>query len=90
MKKLIISIFLLATLSCGGKGGVLNPVSANSCEKTAEQYEKVLNVWIQDPSNKANCEDLKKALNDIVKNCSAYTAAQRKTYEDQIKLLTCD
>ena len=89
MKKLIISSLLLAIISCG-KGGVLNPVSANSCEKSAQEYEKVVASWVQDPSNKANCEALKKSLNDIIKNCSVYTAAQRKVYEDQIKQLTCD
>ena len=89
MKKLIISSFLLATIACG-KGGALNPVSANNCEKTAQEYEKVLTAWSQDPSNKANCEAFKKALTDIVKNCSVYTAAQRKAYEDQLNQLTCD
>lgn len=89
MKKLIISSLLLATIACG-KGGVLNPISANSCEKAAAEYEKVLTAWSKDPSNKANCEAYKKALTEIIKDCSVYTAIQRKAYEDQLKQLTCD
>ena len=89
MKKLIISSLLLTMIACS-KGGALNPVSANSCEKSAQEYEKVLTAWSKDPSNKTNCEAFKKALTDIVKNCSVYTAVQRKAYEDQLKQLTCD
>jgi hypothetical protein len=29
-------------------------------------------------------------LNDILKSCSVYTAAQRKVYEDQIKDIDCN
>jgi maltose-binding protein MalE len=89
MKKLIVSILLLSLIACG-KGGTLNPISANSCEKTAAEYEKVLNAWSKDPSNKANCEAFKKALTEIIKDCSVYTSIQRKAYEDQLKQLTCD
>lgn len=89
MKKLIIAVALLSIISCG-KGGALNPISANNCEKAAAEYEKVLTAWSKDPSNKANCEAYKKALNEIIKDCSVYTAIQRKAYEDQLKQLTCD
>ena len=80
---------LLATLSCGRKGG-LDPISSNNCEKVAEEYENATRVWIADPTNKAKCEAVKKSLNDIIKTCSVYTAAQKKVYEDQIKQFTCD
>ncbi|MER0437895.1 hypothetical protein [Emticicia sp. W12TSBA100-4] len=89
MKKLIIALALLSTIACG-KDGALNPLAANNCEKAAAEYEKVLTTWSKDPSNKANCEAFKKALTEIIKDCSVYTAIQRKAYEDQLKQLTCD
>lgn len=90
MKKLIISISLLAAISCGRVGNAVNPISNNKCEKAAAEYEKIVTEWVNDPNNKSKCEALKKSLNDIIKDCSVYTTAQRKIYEDQVKLLTCD
>ena len=90
MKKLIISICLLTTISCGRVGNAINPVSANNCEKSVSDWEKTLTVYTQNPSSKANCEAYKKALEDIIKSCAVYTAAQKRIYEDQIKQLTCN
>lgn len=89
MKKLIISVCLLATFSCG-KNNVLNPAASNNCENITEQYLKVVEEWSKDISNKSKCEAVRKSLNDVLKSCSVYTAAQRKVYEDQLKDFTCD
>jgi hypothetical protein len=89
MKKLLISILFLATISCG-RNSVLDPVNSNQCEKALENYQTALTSWSTDANNKTKCEAYKKALNDVIKGCSVYTAAQRKLYEDQLKQLTCD
>ncbi len=90
MKKLSISILLLAAISCGKISNAINPATANNCEKAAANYEKTVTEWVNDPNNKSKCEALKKSLSEIIKDCSVYTAAQKKIYEDQVKLLTCD
>jgi|GEM_PF-2104550 len=89
MKKPIILACLLAILSCGKKNAI-DPTSSDRCEKNLEEYNKVLEAWSIDITNKAKCEAVKKSLSAIIKDCSIYTAAQRKVYEDQIKDITCD
>jgi hypothetical protein len=90
MKKLLISILLLATFSCGKVGGGIAPDGSTKCGKSGEVYLKAISDWQTDPNSKAKCEAVKKALNDILKDCSIYTAAQRKVYEDELKNFTCD
>jgi hypothetical protein len=90
MKKLLFLFLLFTTLSCGIGGGGLDPINSNQCEKALEEYEKGLPVWLADPENKSNCEAFKKSLTKVIKECSVYTAAQRKAYEDQLKQLTCE
>ncbi|TAF93305.1 MAG: hypothetical protein EAZ32_19460 [Cytophagia bacterium] len=87
MKKLLIFCCLLAALSCR-KNDVLDP--AQACDKELEQYEAAIELWSKDITNKAKCEAVKKSLTNIIRNCSLYTAAQRKVYEEQLKDSTCD
>ncbi|MEZ4901153.1 MAG: hypothetical protein R2822_05025 [Spirosomataceae bacterium] len=87
MKKLIIVFCFLGVLSC--KKSVLDPTES-SCEKASAEYEKVLTAWSNDITNKSKCEDVKKALTNIINRCSVYTAAQRKVYEDQIRDIDCN
>lgn len=87
MKQLIICVCLLATLSC--RKGVLDPTGA-TCDKILENYTKSVDAWSQDPTSKTKCEAVKQSLNDVLKSCSVYTAAQRKFYEDQLKDFTCN
>ncbi len=87
MNKLVIVLCLLAALSC--QKSALEPGEAN-CEKAAAEYEQVITDWSNDIGNKTKCEAVKKSLNDILKSCSVYTAAQRKMYEDQIKDIDCN
>ena len=87
MKKIIVFVCLLATLSCR-KSNVLDP--AQNCGKELEQYTTALEEFSKDPTNKTKCEAVKKSLTGIINSCSIYTAAQRKIYEDQLKDTTCD
>ncbi|MDZ7934963.1 MAG: hypothetical protein U5M51_08385 [Emticicia sp.] len=79
----------MATISCG-KGNIIDPVGTDRCSKTADEYTTALTAWSSDINNKAKCEAVKKSLTAIIKDCSVYTAAQRKIYEDQLKDFTCD
>lgn len=88
MKNILISLILFSTLSCS-PAKIIDPVS-NNCEKITEDYLKTVEEWSNDPSSKTKCEAVKKSLNDILKSCSVYTAAQRKIYEDQLKNFSCE
>ena len=86
MKKLLtVALFLLA-FSCGKK----SVLAGNRCTKAADEYLNAIKAWSTDTENKTKCEAVKKQLNAIIKDCSIYTAAQRKIYEDQLKDFTCD
>lgn len=87
MKKLLVFACLLAALSCK-KNNALDP--AQVCDKELEQYQAATEVWSKDITNKAKCEAVKKTLTNIINNCSLYTVAQRKAYEQQLKDSTCD
>lgn len=90
MKKLILSVCLLASFSCSKKND-LNPLNnGNNCETVANNYLKAIEEWSKDIENKSKCEAVKKSLNDILKSCSVYTVAQRKVYEEELKNFTCD
>jgi hypothetical protein len=90
MKKVLFSIIIAATfLSCKKNVDPL-ALDTTKCTKELEEYEKSVTVWLNDPENKPNCEAFKKSLNRLLKECSYYTPAQRKLYEDQIKDLTCE
>lgn len=88
MKKLTLFAFLFASISCSKKND-LNPAN-NNCEAVANNYLKAIEAWSTDVENKTKCEAVKKSLNEILKSCSVYTAAQRKVYEEQLKDFTCD
>lgn len=88
MKKLILTACILASISCSKKND-LNPAN-NNCEAVANTYLKAIEEWSTDIENKSKCEAVKKSLNEILKSCSVYTAAQRKVYEEQLKDFTCD
>ena len=87
MKKLLVLASFLAVLSCSKKNP-LDPVQ--SCDKELGRYTTAVEDWSKDPNNKTKCEAVKKSLEDILKSCSVYTAAQRKIYEEQLKDFTCD
>jgi maltose-binding protein MalE len=88
MKKIVIIAILFVATSCG-KSSLVNPTS-NKCEDTAAEYLKAIEVWSADIENKSKCEAVKKSLTSILKECSIYTAVQKKVYEDQLKEFTCE
>ncbi|HLO46284.1 MAG TPA: hypothetical protein VK175_18225 [Leadbetterella sp.] len=88
MKKLLFCLAFFATASCG-PAKLLDPIS-NNCENVTEDYLKAIEAWSTDIESKSKCEAVKKSLNNVLKSCSVYTAAQRKLYEDQLKEFTCD
>ena len=88
MKKLLFCLAFFTTVSCG-PAKLLDPVS-NNCEKVTEDYLKSIEAWSTDIESKSKCEAVKKSLNNLLKSCSVYTAAQRKVYEEQLKEFTCD
>ena len=89
MKNYLYILGLLACISCR-PGTILDPVSNNGCENATESYLKAIETWSTDIESKSKCEAVKKSLNDVLKSCSVYTAAQRKVYEDQLKEFNCD
>ena len=89
MKKLLIIAIIWASNACGVSKAV-DPISNNSCEKSSDAYLKALDDWTTDIQNKSKCEVVKKTLTPLLKDCSVYTAAQRKVYEDQLKDFNCN
>jgi hypothetical protein len=87
MKKLILTIICLSLLACKKE----NPVSnVDNCSKVADAYTAALTAWSTDINNKTKCEAVRKSLNDILNACTLYTAAQRKTYQDEVAKFTCN
>lgn len=80
---------ILLFVSCG-PAKLVDPLTNNNCENATENYLKTVEAWSNDIGNKSKCEAVKKTINDLLKSCSVYTAAQRKVYEDQLKDFNCD
>jgi hypothetical protein len=87
MKKGLILLSIVGIIAC--KKESVEP-SADNCQRVAEEYTTVVNAWAADPTSKAKCEAVKKSLLNILNACSAYTVAERKRYEDELKQFTCD
>jgi hypothetical protein len=88
MKKIIISLLVLASFSCGRKGAdILNPLG--NCGKLAENYTNAWTAYAQNQST-ANCQAALKSLDEYVNGCSILTADQRREYNQSKSELNCN
>ena len=88
MKKIILSAFLLLSLSCGSKkGDILNPLG--NCGKLAEDYSFALTAYAQNQST-ANCQNLFRTLDKYINGCSILTAEQKRDFNQSKADLKCE
>ncbi|MDZ7896910.1 MAG: hypothetical protein U5N85_02620 [Arcicella sp.] len=88
MKKIIILLLIVGGIIACKKDSI--EPSADNCQRVANEYTTAINAWATDPNSKSKCEAVKKSLTNILSACSAYTAIQKKEYEDELKQFDCN
>lgn len=88
MKKIILSIIIAISFSCGGRA--VSPVGSNACQRELDVYTAAVTAWTNDLKSIPKCEAVKSSLDKIVKNCSLLTATERKRYQDDLTSFKCN